>query len=172
MLGGRGMERLLSNTVRNYLPPSWAEIEAVLNQRSNQYGALAAELDALVQAHAVLTPEQTARFSEPDREDLDASRRAAALLQVTGRRALVTSSERFSNLQQLINAIASASDQKAILDLQARIAVEQGMLANEQTKLYVLYQAAQAEELARRQRIREQAIAAIGSLRRLPPIGL
>ena len=46
------------------------------------------------------------------------------------------------------------------------------MLENEQTKLGVLYQAAQAEEWARRQRLREQAIADIGSLRRLPALGL
>ena len=58
------------------------------------------------------------------------------------------------------------------MDLQARIAAEQGMLANEQTKLQVLHQAAQAEEWARVQRAREQAIADIGSLRSLPAMGL
>ena len=42
------------------------------------------------------------------------------------------------------------------------------MLQNEQTKLDVLYRTAQAEEWARVQRSREQAIADIGSLRRLP----
>jgi hypothetical protein len=36
----------------------------------------------------------------------------------------------------------------------------------------VLHQVAQAEELARQQRLREQALADIGSLRRLPPMGL
>jgi hypothetical protein len=46
------------------------------------------------------------------------------------------------------------------------------MLQNENTKLMVLYQAAQAEEVARRQRASELAIANIGSLRRLPAIGL
>ena len=46
------------------------------------------------------------------------------------------------------------------------------MLQNEQTKLDVLYQAAQAEQWARSQREREQAIADIGSLRDLPAMGL
>jgi len=36
----------------------------------------------------------------------------------------------------------------------------------------VMNQIAQAEELARKQRLREQALADIGSLRRLPPMGL
>jgi type IV secretion system protein VirB5 len=46
------------------------------------------------------------------------------------------------------------------------------MLLNENTKLQVLYQAAQAEEWARHQREREQGLAGIGSLRELPPMGL
>lgn len=172
MRGGRGMEQLLSDQVRNYLPPSWVELEAVMRQASAEYGALSRELERLVEANAVLTPVQLERFAAVDREQLEADRRTSAMLQVTTRHALATSSERFSRLQQLINAIPNASDQKAILDLQARIAVEQGMLVNEQTKLQVLFQAAQAEELARQQRVREQAIASIGSLRRLPPMGL
>ena len=81
-------------------------------------------------------------------------------------------SRRFQSIQQLINAISRASDQKAILDLQARIQAEQGMLQNEATKLGILYQTAQAEEWARKQRVREQAIASIGSLRDLPPLEL
>ena len=57
------------------------------------------------------------------------------MLQVTSRQALQVSSERFASLQQLIDAIPTATDPKAILDLQARIAAEQAMLQNEQTKL-------------------------------------
>ena len=55
-----------------------------------------------------------------------------------------TRSDRFTSLQQLISAIGGATDQKASLDLNARIAAEQGMLQNEQTKLQVLYQVAQS----------------------------
>jgi hypothetical protein len=46
------------------------------------------------------------------------------------------------------------------------------MLANDQSKLQVLYQAAQAQQWAQQQRNREQAINDIGSLRRLPAMGL
>ena len=72
----------------------------------------------------------------------------------------------------MINAIPSASDPKAVFDLQARIAAEQGMLTNEGSKLQVVYQATQAEAWAQHQRRDEQAIADIGSLRALPPMGL
>lgn len=44
MRGGRGMAQLLSGTARNYLPPDWQQLAAVLDQASTGYGALAAEL--------------------------------------------------------------------------------------------------------------------------------
>ena len=72
----------------------------------------------------------------------------------------------------MIGAIGGARDQKAILDLQARIAAEQGMLANDQSKLQTVYQVAQAQQWALQQRSREQAIGDIGSLRNLPRMGL
>ena len=172
MTGGRGMEQLLAGTVRNYLPPDWQALEQALNGMAGDYSALAGQLAALVDANAVLTPEQLAHISDQEREQLEAARRSAALLQATSRQALEATSERFEALQELINAIPGAEDQKAVLDLQARIGAEQAMLQNEQTKLMVLYQAAQAEEVARRQRASELAIANIGSLRRLPAIGL
>jgi type IV secretion system protein VirB5 len=170
--GGRGMEQLLGGTARNYLPPNWAELQSVLQGATSSYGALSASVQSVTNANAVLTAEQVAALSPEERQQLEAARRSAAMLQVLAREALATTSARFTSIQQLINAIPAATDQKAILDLQARIGAEQSMLQNEHTKLDVLYQAAQAEEWARRQRVREQAIADIGSLRRLPPLGL
>ena len=68
--------------------------------------------------------------------------------------------------------LLSATDEKGILDLQARIQVEQGMLQNENSKLHVLYEAAQSQAQTERARADEQAIADIGHLRALPPMGL
>jgi type IV secretion system protein VirB5 len=85
-----------------------------------------------------------------------------ALLQALSQDALGNASGRFASVQQLIDAIPSARDQKGILDLQARIGAEQGMLQNEQTKLQVLYQTAVAQDWATQQRAREQVIAAQG----------
>ncbi len=172
MRGTRGMEQLLAGTVRNYLPEDWATLEAALRQASATHAGLGAQIRAIVEANAVLTSAHLDALSPYEREQIEAARRTAAMLQALTRDALSTTSGRFSALQQLIAAIRSAGDQKAVLDLQARIAAEQGMLQNEQTKLDVLYRTAQAEEWARIQRSREQAIAGIGSLRRLPSMGL
>jgi len=172
MTGTRGMERLLSGTVRNYLPSDWAELDAAVRATSTAYHALSSAVQEMVETNAVLTPSRVAALSPSERTQLEAARRTAAMLQATSRQALDATSRRFASIQQLIDAIPGARDQKAILDLQARISAEQGMLANEQTKLQVLYQAAQAEEMARQQRAREQAISDIGSLRNLPVMGL
>jgi len=170
--GGRGMEQLLAGTVRNYLPSDWPSLNAALNQSDADFGAFARAIAARIAANAVLTPQQVAALSPAERDKLQAARQTAALLQVTTQQALVSTSSRFDSLQQLINAIGRAQDQKAVLDLQARISAEQAMLQNEQTKLQVLFQIAQAQEWAHRQRSREQALTDIGSVRSLPPIGL
>jgi type IV secretion system protein VirB5 len=162
MTGGRGMELLLSGTMRNYLPASWPQVST----------ALAGPIQATVNANAVLTAGQWAALSPTEQQQMTAARGNAALLQVAAQQAYATTSNRFASVQQLIGAIPTATDQKGILDLQARIAAEQGMLQNDQTKLQVLFQLVQAQELARRQRTHEQAIADVGSVRNLPPIGL
>jgi type IV secretion system protein VirB5 len=172
MTGDRGMERLLAGTNRNYLPTDWADLEQVLKGGSSAYGSMASSVQSLVGANAVLSAQQIAALSPTERANVEADREHAALVQALSRDELATASARFSALQQLINAIPAASDEKGILDLQARIGIEQAMLENETIKLNVLNATAQAEEEAEDQQIREQAIAEIGSLRNLPPMGL
>jgi type IV secretion system protein VirB5 len=162
MTGNRGMQLLLNGTVRNYLPAQWSQWSAVLNGNGG-YGALSAAFQGSLQANAVLTPQQLAALSPDERAHIVAGRQSVALLQALSQDALGNASGRFAAVQQLIDAIPSARDQKGILDLQARIGAEQGMLQNEQTKLQVLYQAALAQEWATQQRAREQVIAAQGN---------
>jgi type IV secretion system protein VirB5 len=120
----------------------------------------------------VLSAQQLSTFSSTERNQVLGSRQSVAMLQATTQQALATISGRFASIQQLINAIGTASDQKAILDLQARISAEQGMLANDETKLQVIYQAMQAQQWANQLKSREQALSDIGSLRSLPAMGL
>lgn len=170
--GGRGMERLLGNVPRNYLPGQWRELLEVLNHTSVGYGAISREMQRVINENAVLTADQLRSLSPTDRAIVEGSRRSKAILQVMAREALNRTSDRFVSMQQLIDAVGRANDPKAVLDLQARIQAESNMLINENTKLQVLYQLARAEDDAREQRMREEAINAYGSLRDLPPIGL
>jgi type IV secretion system protein VirB5 len=170
--GDRGMQNLLSGTVRNYLPADWQSLQAAITQTSSAFPALAISIQASIGRNAVLSAAQLAALAPFERDRILSSRQSVAMLQATTEQALGTISNRFATIQQLISAIGGARDQKAILDLQARISAEQGMLANDQTKLQTLYQVAQADQWALQQRNREQAINDIGSLRRLPPMGL
>ena len=162
MTGGRSMERLLGGTARNYLPPSWESLESALQGTSGAYPGLARDLDRALVDVSVLSPAQLAALSPQAAAQLRAQRQSAALLQALTHEALANSSSRFAAIQQLIDAIARAGDQKAILDLQARIAAEVGMLQNEQTKLQVLYQSAEAQQWADAQRLGELTIAGHG----------
>jgi type IV secretion system protein VirB5 len=170
MTGQRGMQQLLSGTVRNYLPTNSTQLQAA-QQGTGSY-TLGADVSAAVNSNAVLSAQQVAALSLDEQGALQEARRNAALLQAVAQEALVSASSRFSAIQLLIDAISQATDQKGILELGARIGAEQGMLQNEQTKLNVLGQSAQGDEWARRQRTRERAVADIGSLRTLPAMGL
>ena len=80
-----------------------------------------------------------------------AARQSVALRQALAQEALANSSNRFAAIQSLIAAISTAhAIRKAILDLQARISAELGMLQNEQTKLQVLSQASEAQDCGER----------------------
>ncbi len=170
--GSRGMQRLLLGTNRNYLPTDWPQVAAVMSGSPGTYGSLAGVVQGLVRANAVLTSAQVAMLSPAAQLQLTFSRRSAALQQATARAALAHSSDRFAALQQLIGAIAIANDEKASLDLAARMSAEIGMLQNEHTKLVMMSEAQRAEDHMRAQQLRELAIADQGSLRRLPPMGL
>jgi type IV secretion system protein VirB5 len=170
--GTRGMQNLLSGTNRNYLPTDVTSLEATLSGSSGTYGALASSVQAAMNANAVLSPAALASQSVAERNAIVAQRQAVALRQGISQQALANSSGRFAQMQQLINTIGSAQDPKAILDLQARISAEEGMLEAEQTKLQVVYQTVRAQQAAEEQTAREQAIAGVGSLRTLPAMGL
>ena len=170
--GSRGMQQLLSGTNRNYLPTDWAQVSQALSGNAGSYPGLASDVKSLTTSNAVLTPTQVSALTSTQQAQLVAARQSPAILQALSRSALSNSSDRFSSLQQLITAIGGATDQKGALDLSTRIAAEQAMLQNESTKLQGLYQVAQSQEMARREQIKEQAIADQGSLRQLPALGL
>lgn len=172
MSGRRGMENLLSNTTRNYLPSDWNQLAAALQHTGSAYGALEQQVQTLIRHNAVLTDAQLATLTPAQRDLVNTRRQNAAALEGLTRAALANTSQRFAGLQQLVQAIGRATDQKAILDLQARIGAETGMLQNEASKLQSLYRISDAEERARAQRVQESALADVGSLRTLPAMGL
>jgi len=162
MTGNRGMQLLLSGTNRNYLPTSAAQLTAASQGTGASYPGLAASVQASVSSNAVMSPAQLAALPPTAQQQVVADRQAIALRQAVAGQALSSSSARFAAIQSLIAAIPSARDQKGILDLQARINAELGMLQNEQTKLQVLTEATAAMSAVNAQREREQIIVGQG----------
>ncbi len=158
MTGSRGMQNLLSGTLRNYLPDNAANLAAALSQVNAGNAGLYAAVHSALEANAVLTPAQLSALPPDAQARISAWRSTVAMLQGITSTALANSSSRFSGIQQLITTIGTGSDQKSVLELQARIGAEAGMLQNEQTKLQSLYQLAQAQQWVRVQQDRESVI--------------
>jgi type IV secretion system protein VirB5 len=174
MSGNRGMQNLLSGTNRNYLPSNWSQLSGSLQSSNGGYPALSGDVQSTVAANAVLSPQRLAMMPQAEQQQVQSDRLWIAAQQVLSRDALANSSNRFAAIQRLIDAIPTAVDQKGILDLQARISAELGMLQNEQTKLQVLSQATLAQQSSNAQQAREQVIAGHGqfSARFQPTLGL
>ncbi|HJS92166.1 MAG TPA: type IV secretion system protein [Steroidobacteraceae bacterium] len=168
--GNRGMSLLLSGINRNYLPSNSSQLQGVMAGTGGTYGSLASSVRSLVAQNAVLTREQMASLSPTEQSELQSQRNSTALLQAMTQDALSTTSTRFGQLQELINAIPTATDEKGILDLQARISAESTMLQNDEEKLGVLYEIARSQQEVQDEQAREQAISDIGSFRNLPPL--
>jgi type IV secretion system protein VirB5 len=157
MTGDRGMEQLLSGTTRNYLPSDWTQVTGVL-QGAGGFGALSTDVQSVMSANAVLSPQRLASLPSGGQQLIQSERQWSAMQQALSHQALSRASNRFASIQNLISAISSAADQKAILDLQARISAELGMLQNEQLKVQILNQSTQAQQASLRQQAREQVI--------------
>src|SRR5580704_8568668 len=170
--GNRGMQNLLSGVNRNYLPTNWTQLTGAMGGGGGAYGALGSDITTTVNRNAVLTPTQTAQLSSTELDSLTQRRQSVALLEALARAALSTNSNRFSSLQGLVNAIPAANDPKGMLELHARVGAEHAMLQTEQTKLDTLYRAAQVAAETERERSDEKAIAGIGHINQLPPMGL
>ncbi len=172
LTGTRGMQLLLPDVSHNALPIDYQQLTDVFNNASATYGALGTRVQELIGQNTNLTDAQIAQLTPAQRDLVQEGRRNAAGLAAVTEQVLADSSARFSQLQQLITAIGSATDPKAILDLQARVQAESTMLQNESTQLTAIYQRQSAAADLRHLKMREQGIQDIGSLRDLPGLGL
>jgi type IV secretion system protein VirB5 len=87
---------------------------------------------------------------------------ATALAQ--SQKSLTQAKERFNALSVLLNKVNDSPEQKDILDLQARISVEQAFLQNEMIKLSMLQSETEAKKAIQIQKIQQMRIESSGSL--------
>lgn len=173
MTGGRGLQSLLATTLsaRNYLPPDWSGVVGAARGAAGSYGVLRAVIRSTQTSNAVLSAADLDRFSTALQSMLSADRQSVAGSAVVMKTAYANSSQRFSALQVLIDQIGATPDAKAIAELQARIAAEQVMVANDGLKLAAAAQIAITDAAARELAHRELIVANHGAFAsRLQPV--
>lgn len=92
--------------------------------------------------------------------EIEATGMRAARDLALGEAVATAGAERLRGLEELQRAIDAAPNARAVLDLQARAATEQAMIANDQMRLQGLAMAQAAEDRLQAQRERERMMAA------------
>lgn len=135
--GSRGMASLVNNPqLRKYLP---SDYQTILN---NGYG----NWQSIRNSAKVFDVNQTGLGSTTDTyKAYEANAKQAALNRATSEEGYKQASDRFDTIQVLLDKVNDAPDAKDMADLQARIQAEQVMMQNEQVKLAMLSQLAQAQ---------------------------
>jgi type IV secretion system protein VirB5 len=81
--------------------------------------------------------------------------------------AMTSAAGRLSQIQSLMNQINATTDQKAVLEIQARIGAENALLAHETTQIQMLQGMADSEERIARSRDRERQYEMLGRTGRI-----
>lgn len=160
--GIRGMGALFNNpTAWKYLPPDWQQVYKDLE--TGKSTSLTGSINAIRAAYSTY---DKSKLSNPSGEIGKLYERGwnnAGVAKGFAEDGYKQASARLTNLQGLLDKVDAATDQKDILDLQARIQAEQTMLQNEQVKLGLVQQLALAEQQLQQQSLKDSALRSLGS---------
>jgi len=153
LTGARGLGDILNNpALREYLPEDWQGVyDAVKN---GGYAGLTGQAQSIYNenkiydgcAHLGISEARTACEAQAVKPSQD---KASALA------AYDKTKDRLQQIDQLMQRINTTQDPKSIAELQGRIAAEQAMIQNEQTKIELYKMVSEAEERIHDQRERE-----------------
>ena len=157
LTGDRGMGQLLDGQTRNYLPDDWQAVTKLLDSPSG-YDSLSNSMQRYLNENKILSDSEAEKLEPNSKEILEKQRQLYALNRALSEQVYNEASERVALLQQLTDKIGSATDPKAILDLQARIQSEQTQLQNEAAKIQALSQQIVNMENGLKMQMREHII--------------
>lgn len=165
MTGTRGMEQVLRGD-NQYIPTSWQETLAQMN--GGQIGDLA---KSIKDNASRVDPQLLNQLLTSDTAATSTGfANSAASAQASAGQSYELSGQRMGRLSALMDEIGSATDAKAIADLQARISVEQAMLQNETIKMQALAQSASAQQAIQQQQMREMTLDRASTNNSLPSV--
>lgn len=170
MTGSRGMSNLLNGAAmrdaRRLLPEDAQQVLALAN--GGNYGSLASDINAIKSAASTLTNDSFTSSAAANQWTADLNRAASA--KALSQKAYTAAAQRLQNLEDLTAQISTTDDPKAIAELQARIATEQGMVQNEQAKLQALAMLTASEQQIAQQQARETSIKMGGRVASMPRV--
>jgi type IV secretion system protein VirB5 len=140
--GARGLANALNNPeLRQYLPADWARVYD--SATNGGYEGISGTLRAIGNAERL---RGTGSVDEQIQRVMARSANAAATDKAVGVQAFAGTRGRLTQIESLMELAATTRDQKAILEVQARIASEQAAIQVETTKLQLIAMLQRAEE--------------------------
>lgn len=151
--GARGMGELFNSPqLRDYLPRDWQSVYDSV--KSGGYAGLSGRAESIYNDNKVY--DACAGFASTEqRTSCEAQAVKGAQDKAFALDAYDAAKNRLSQIDQLMRQINQTQDPKAIAELQGRIAAEQAMIQNEQTKLQMYQMVAAAEDRLQQQRRKE-----------------
>lgn len=140
MSGIRGFGDLFRNTgLREYLPDDLRKIYDSVN--GGGYAGISGSIQDILNQERL----GTGSVNDLRQAIVDRERNAAATEKAIGLRGYEGAQRRLAQIEALMDEIGRTQDQKAIEELQARIAAEQAAIQNETTKLQLIAHLREAE---------------------------
>lgn len=153
LTGSRNLGQILNNAaLRDYLPNDWQGVYDAV--KSGGYSGLSGRALSIYEGNKAF--DACAHFKIADqRTACEAQAVKGAQDKAFALDAYDKAKSRLTQIDQLMAKINDTPDPKAIAELQGRIAAEQAMIQNEQTKLQMYQMVAAAEDRLQEQRQRE-----------------
>lgn len=153
LTGSRNLGQILNNAaLRDYLPNDWQGVYDAV--KSGGYSGLSGRAQSIYEANKAFDACMVFKLVD-QRTACEAQAVKGAQDKAFALDAYDKAKSRLTQIDQLMAKIDDTPDPKAIAELQGRIAAEQAMIQNEQTKLQMYQMVAAAEDRLQEQRQRE-----------------
>jgi len=159
---------LNADAVRHLLPSEARDIQRLMSSNTTGLGSLGTAADRIRSSNRVELPELRPGATAFERSNRDAISRngdMAARDAAIAEAAYGVTAQRTTGLEELRSSLDTASDAKDVMDIQARVGVENAHIQNDAVQLQALTMRQQAEQRIRSQQESEQILASkLGSL--------
>lgn len=153
LTGSRGLGQIMNNpALRDYLPSDWQGVYDSV--KTGGYSGLSGRAASIYESNKVYDACTHYKVAE-QRTACEAQAVKGSQDKAFALDAYDKAKSRLNQIDQLMAKINDTPDPKAIAELQGRIAAEQAMIQNEQTKLQMYQMVAAAEDRLQQQRQRE-----------------